>query len=246
MKKLLIVVLIVSILAVAGIALAGISNTPHDLRINKATLAVEPCAFCHTPHQGPNNVQINGVNAFVPLWNRSQGTQAYTGYSSNTAQMLTNDAFALGAGTAECMVCHNGQLSELVNYPGSDSVKQANYNLAVGAVAGWANVGTDLRNEHPVGFSYNPAFDSENNGFPARATVGGRRVIGTTTYNYPLYGGAVGSEESLECGSCHSVHHTFAAGVGDYKSVALELYQVYFLRTSNVGSAMCRACHVNR
>ncbi len=228
MKKILIVVLAVAILAAAAIALAGVANTRHDPRILRSNTALEPCAFCHTPHGGNNSV--------APLWNRSQAAQTYTVYSSTSFNMGLANA-TLDKGSAPCMVCHNGVASVLINYPGRGSVANTAYDASSALLTNtFANLGVDLQNEHPVSFAYNASLDRENNGFPTAASG----TVAATGINFPLYapGGSTGATQ-FSCASCHAVHHT---PVATYDTVN----QVYFLRTTNAGSLMCLACHVNR
>lgn len=238
MKKILVLLLALSMLClVAGVVMAAVSGTPHDLRTNTA---IEICAFCHTPHQGPGTA--------VPLWNRNQAAQTYTLYTSTVSGTFDMSvAAALRDPSTLCMGCHNGVASSLINYPGPGSTANANYNATVaggtlqigsGALDAWTNLGVDLRNEHPVSFNYNPALDTatQNNGFPPLA--GGTVVGAVTGARYQMYASGAATE-SFECATCHNVHHT-VSGYGEGST------QVYFLRTSNAASSMCRDCHVNR
>ncbi len=236
MKKVLVLLIALSMLAIgAAVALAAVSGTPHDLRTNTA---IEICAFCHTPHQGPGTA--------VPLWNRNQAAQTYTLYTSTVSGTFDMTvAAALRDPSTLCMGCHNGVASSLINYPGPGSTANANYNATVaggtlqigsGALDAWTNLGTDLRNEHPVSFNYAPGADQQANGFPALS--GGTVVGSVTAANYQMYASGAATE-SFECATCHNVHNT-ASYTGQGSS------QVYFLRTSNAASAMCRDCHTNR
>ena len=233
MKKILIVLLAIAILAAAGIALAGIGGTAHDLRIKKTNSTLEPCAFCHTPHQGSP-----GASPSYPLWNRSQATQTYTIYTSTTFNMYPGSATssALDFGSAPCLVCHNGVTSDLINYPGRGSTANVAYNITSGDLTTWTNVGIDLRNEHPVSFVYSSGLDAQANNFPTAATG----TIPGVSVNYPLFAQAVGASATyMGCSTCHAVHHTPVAA---YNTVN----QVYFLRSSNAGSALCDDCHRNK
>ncbi len=138
-----------------------------------------------------------------------------------------------------CLVCHNGVASELVNYPGPCSNPDAAYDLEV---AGCADLGLDLRNEHPISFNYSATLDLDGNQFPnaiaIRNTPTSRYAISGSisgTY-YMLYGD---SDNWFECATCHSVHDLATyPGKGEY--------QVYFLRQDNTGSTMCLDCHAAR
>ncbi len=234
MKKVLILVVVAAVFSLmAGVALAAISGTPHDLRTGTA---LEMCAFCHTPHQG------SGTE--VPLWNRSQAATVYDLYDntvSATFDMTSNGT--LRAPSTLCMVCHNGVASTLVNYPGPGSTADTNYDsdgtdIGGGTLDTWTNLGIDLRNEHPVSFDYDPALDNatDNNGFP---TAVNGRIAG----KYPLYGA---TKDWFECATCHAVHNT-VTGYGQHMTGNVsDGSQVHFLRSTNAASAMCLDCHVNR
>lgn len=248
MKKILIVLLALSILAFAGVVIAGVSapginGTPH------AISGGEPCAFCHTPHVP------TGQPVIYPLWNRSQATQSYTMYTSATFDMYPGSPKTeseVDASTRACMQCHNGQAATLVNYPGRGVSSGSVYDTMTWGVGdGIGNLGTDLRQEHPVAFAYNPALDTakEDNGFPNEASG----KVGTTDLPlYTLTGKAIGSgtTDLMGCGTCHEPHDRY---LYDGKATGAGGTQVFFLRnadtgqlTGNAGSAMCKACHVNK
>jgi hypothetical protein len=223
MKKVVLLLLVLCLTAGVATVWATVIGTPHDL-------APEPCAMCHTPHSGTGD---------YPLWNRLQGAVNYDLYESLT--------FDMGPTTqprnpsALCLVCHNGIASELVNYPGPCSNPDAAYDIEV---AGCADLGTELQNEHPISFNYDATQDIDNNGFPVSSTyVRGSNtrlyISGDlTATEYYLYG-EDGANDWFECATCHSVHDLVEYdGKGEY--------QVYFLRADNTGSQMCKDCHVNR
>lgn len=267
MKKGLIFILGVVIMGIAAIAIAGVTtpgieDTPHNIPTYYSGAAgAEPCAFCHTPHvPDPND---NASQLIYPLWNRSQASQTYTMYTSPTHQMWDADSKAtanLDTSTRQCMICHNGQTSSLLNYPGrgtnTSSPDAAKYNVSNSFFSASGNLGTNLKPDHPVAFTYNPALDSENNGFPAIAQSGARNVI--TGTGLPLYDTTQFTGQMIGCGTCHEPHDRFNY-VG--KSSGAGGTQVFFLRNSdgtdqwaagsnyrggNADSALCKACHVNR
>ncbi len=222
----------------------GILGTPHDVQVITGEAGLEPCVMCHTPHSGTGD---------YPLWNRDQGPQTYTMYNSSSYDMNEFNTSPQSPSSL-CLVCHNGVFSSLVNYPGPGSHSNENYDYEMNPTF-WAMLDTDLTNEHPISFTYNPALDSsqDNNGFPDaaigssspwRAWIPGDQ--GSLTY--PLYGSGTitAPTDQFECATCHAVHDTVAYPgkqmVGG-KSVGS---QVFFLRTSNAGSALCDDCHINR
>jgi len=244
MKKILLVVL--AVLLVTGIAMArqtgqpGIKGTPHDVEMMTGDSTLEPCAMCHSPHSGTGD---------YPLWNRDQGTQTYTMYDSPSYDM--NEGKQPQAPSSLCLVCHNGVFSSLVNYPGPGSHSNENYDYEMNSFF-WAMLGTDLTNDHPISFTYDPSKDNnqDNNGFPQAQpcpTAPWRMWIpgdqGQLTY--PLYGSGTTANQ-FECATCHSVHDTIAYVGKEMTAGKSTGSQVFFLRSSNAGSALCNDCHVNR
>jgi hypothetical protein len=222
MKKFLLALLVLGLLAGATTVWATVIGTPHDL-------APEPCAMCHTPH--------NGMGQY-PLWNRSQGTQSYSMYTSFTFDMGPAESAGPRYPSNLCLVCHNGVASELVNYPGPCSDPDGAYDLQI---SGCADLGTNLGDDHPISFNYWSTADVDNDGFPpiSSAGTGTRAQINGLVGTYPLYGTVGGENNWFECATCHSVHDVVDYnGKGDY--------QVFFLRADNTGSAMCLDCHQNR
>lgn len=223
MKKFLLAVLVLCFMVgIATFVYATVIGTPHDL-------TPEPCAMCHTPHSGTGQ---------YPLWNRSQAQQNYDLYKSISFDMGPADQPR--APSSLCLVCHNGVASTLVNYPGPCSNPDPAYDIQV---AGCADLGTDLSNDHPISFNYDNSADLDNNGFPQATPAGTRTdrfeiVGGLSGTEYFLYSGS-GDGKGFECATCHSVHDLAGyPGKGNY--------QVYFLRSDNTGSSMCLDCHQNR
>jgi hypothetical protein len=256
MKKFLLLLLALAlILGTSGIAVAavtepGVAGTPHDVRVMTGEDGLEPCAMCHTPHSGTGD---------YPLWNRDQGPQTYQMYNSPSFDMGTQIATGPGTPSSLCLICHNGVFSTLVNYPGPGSPANESYDYEMNPTF-WAMLDVDLTNDHPISFTYLPSLDEtqDGNGFPGieqcNTAIGVRDWLpsyaeGGATGNgrlwYPLYSNANGTDQ-FECATCHSVHDTvsyYGKQMAGGKSVGT---QVFFLRHSNAGSAMCGDCHINR
>lgn len=224
MKKIFLLVSCL-LLVLSGIVFASIVGTPHNI-------ATGGCVACHTPHGA-----VSSTNG--PLWNRSQATQTYTPYSSATLDMGPIVAGDINAPqTIACLTCHNGVTSTVVNAPGPGTTVGSAWDsttVAAGAALGFAgttntfaNIGTDLSNDHPIGFVY------DNTKGPAGEFA---TVAAVTAAKLPLYtvGAAV---NRVECATCHDVHN-----VAYPTPTATE---VYFLRMTNVNSAMCRTCHITK
>jgi len=248
MKKFFLLLLaLVLVLGMAAVLIAaeigpGVKDTPHDVQVITGESGLEPCAMCHTPHSGSGD---------YPIWNRDQGPQVYELYNSISFDMYSGNQPQ--SPSSLCLVCHNGVFSSLVNYPGPGSHANESYDYEMNPTF-WAMLDTNLKDDHPISFTYAPNMDStqDNNGFPNPLPCNN----GTRTRNwlpswssnnsgfyYPLYGS---DSLQFECATCHSVHDTVSYNgkqlIGG-KSVGT---QVFFLRHTNEGSKMCGDCHINR
>jgi predicted CXXCH cytochrome family protein len=258
-----------AVLMIPGIlsqeAVAGISSTKHNLGstgtgTNKFDGTGDLCVFCHTPHGAD-------TTASVPLWNRKLSNPAtYTTYSSLGTTSLDGAVAPVGSVSIACLSCHDGTqaMNVMINAPGSGNYNSSGFTLAgnwTGPAAtatpagslGYAsivNIGTDLRNDHPVGIQYggggqtsttpSGAFHDPDFKATTFATINGNPVwwvdtggAGRQKTDIMLYtrneaSVAGGSQPFVECASCHDPH-TDA--------------QPTFLRVTNVGSVLCLSCH---
>jgi len=256
------------VVAVAGIAVstpasAQITGTRHNLGslgtgVNKFSGTAEICVFCHTPHGGD-------TTAVVPLWNRTLVGQTYQTYDALGTSTLQGKVAPVGSVSIACLSCHDGTqaMNSVINAPGSGLTNAtfsagtwSGANQTAGKLIGVANLGTDLRNDHPVGIQYagggyntttlagpgaDPDFRAANN-----AIVGGIRTWWVDSELTPnnarnktdmiLYtrgpaGGYTGqtlAEPFVECASCHDPHTAVTM----------------FLRTVNDNSRVCLSCHI--
>jgi len=262
----------------------SIVQTKHNLssaglttQVNSFSGTTEVCVFCHTPHG-------SDTAAAVPLWNRQLNHgQTYQTYDTLGTSSLNGGVLPVGSVSIACLSCHDGTqaMNLMLNQPGggwgnTGAMTNGGSNgnqtaaLAAGTWTGCDNlgascdatdivwIGTDLRNDHPVGVEYcgggvaggggstvtgackNPDFK-----MPVSKTVNGNQVFwvdtaaGTTgvrektdiqlyTRDFTTVGGTP-VEPSVECASCHDPH-TAA--------------QPTFLRVSNDQSGVCLSCHV--
>jgi predicted CXXCH cytochrome family protein len=164
--------------------------TPHNLswaassdKYGAGTLRDygEVCVYCHTPHGGQSS---------APLWNRNFGAGPYSMYDNTHSSTIdmTVDASPTGVSLA-CLSCHDGTvgLDVIINVPNSYSGAAAVGTTMPGGLI--ANLGTDLRNDHPISVTYDPTRDTKFNSAASVATGG-----------LVLYSGKV------QCGSCHNPH----------------------------------------
>ena len=187
-------------------ALATIVGSPHDLSSwdTGGTTTGEVCIFCHTPHNANTN---------EPLWNHSlSATTSFTIYTSSTMNALET-AFANNSISGLCMSCHDGAtaITAVTNSSRTNIT-------AGGAMTSNAALGTNLSDDHPVGITYGV----DGGGMVAAATAQENGIV--------LFGG---SNDQVECSSCHDVHEWGTTAAGDRP----------FLIVSNNSSDLCQACH---
>lgn len=267
MKKLLV---ILALLCNTSFAYAGIANTKHNLgttgtQTNKLTAGTDQiCVFCHTPHG-------SDTSAPVPLWNRALPSSAsYQTYASLNSSSIDGEILSVGSVSLACLSCHDGSqaMEVVINAPGSGG-----YNAGGAAMAGatWAggrdkpqgvaNLGTDLKNDHPIGIQYcgggltfsggavtGTCNDSDFVGPGASGVVGmtvnsqdvmyinrngtaGRQKDDIVLFTRSFNGGTEATG-SVECASCHDPH---------VESKASD--NIMFMRVTTAGSAICLACH---
>ena len=216
MKRIIVtVVALAFVLLSAGAALAAISGSKHDMRTHMASVSGgydEVCVYCHTPH---------GANPAAPLWNHSMsaptGFTVYSNAVSSTMQATTGQP---GPGSLLCLSCHDGTMAidSMANPPltGAATGKAAGTVIGKKITSGMALLGTNLSNDHPIGFSYSSAITNGDTGLVALLTVQSNTLV-------RLINGT-----QVECSSCHDAHNSTASP---------------FLRAANTGSALCIACH---
>jgi hypothetical protein len=279
------------LVVVSGIALAGISNTKHNLSStqttatnNHTTSTGDICVFCHTPH----GADISNPNSNPPLWNKAlPSTASYQTYAALNSASIDGQILAVGSVSVACLSCHDGTqaMDNIINAPGSGGYDSTgggtngrnfawvgNTVSAEGIMTnptGGINValmGTDLRNDHPIGIQYcggglsgsgttvsgtcsDPDFKNGTTGVKTTLingvqyfwvdTAGGtanRDRSDMILFTRTFSGGA---GPSVECASCHDPHVESGTTSG-----GLPVAGETFLRISNTGSAVCLSCHV--
>jgi predicted CXXCH cytochrome family protein len=257
-------------LMLSGVASAQIATTKHNLGstgtgVNKFSGTDEICVFCHTPHGAD-------TSAAAPLWNRVISGTTYQTYDSLGTSTLDGKIATVGSVSIACLSCHDGTqaMDVVINAPGSGGYNatgapigggiwsggnQTGGKISVGLIT---NLGTDLRNDHPIGIQYagggftdtSPTTRAVGVGdpdfvAPQSAILGSTRVWWVDTAggaagsrqktDMALYSRGAGSyagqtllEPFVECASCHDPHSANPT----------------FLRIANTGSAVCLACHV--
>jgi predicted CXXCH cytochrome family protein len=192
-----------AVLALPSGSVGSIVGTKHDLSAY-GWGSDQTCIFCHTPH----NAQ---ASQWAPLWNHTASTATYNLYGENGASPTFNATSTISqpsGSTKACLSCHDG------------TVAMDTFGTRVGShkMGGKSNLGTDLRNDHPISFTYDAALATTDGQLtmPVSASFvdAGRKI--------PLF------NAKMECASCHNVHDDTNPP---------------FLRMNNAGSALCLSCH---
>ncbi len=167
-------VLALGLFAVSLPALSGVSATRHNLGSagtgsNRVSDTSEICVFCHTPHGSGENF-LQG-----PLWNKTAPASVYTLYS-NVGGTFQGQQLTLGPQSLPCLTCHDGTqaMDNIVNAAGPGGMVTSGggatgltYTWVTTAIGGTTvnaegilnsgvatNLGSDLRNDHPVSSQY--------------------------------------------------------------------------------------------
>lgn len=195
---------------------AGIQNSVHDLR---SELGIdEICIVCHTPHNAVDPA-AEGLD-YAPLWNHDVSNVTYTLYDSSTLHHTPGQPDGV---SKLCLSCHDGSIA-VDNYGGVTTgtlfVDDAVFDGAPGeAVGGERDFGTNLDNDHPVSFLYDPVAAADPEILPSSSPT----PIGGTIAERLLVDGKV------QCSSCHDVHDVNG--------------NAHLLVIDNAASAMCLTCH---
>lgn len=221
-----------------GAVTYGVASTKHNLGSSgfvswRATSTNETCIFCHFPH--------NAVAGKPFLWNRQTSAGSPTTFDLYSSATLTSAA--LGAVISEvsklCMSCHDGITA--LNSMANPTTKPSGGNIAgsLGDIYyseefggfGWkVNIGegekdflvdspgTNLRNDHPISFSYSDAQTEDSTGL---------QPISNPKAEGLVFWGP--NSDQIECVTCHDPHINSLPK---------------FLRRSNGSSNLCFACHI--
>lgn len=220
MKKLFVVLVVAVALVTAGVAVASIVGSKHDLSASgpgpyKTTATTEICVFCHTPH----SAAVGGV---APLWSKVYTSNVtFTPYGNTMRGTPT--AAVLNNATKACLSCHDGTqaMNALTNAPGTGNNQLPATGL--GPITGVAVIDGDFRNDHPIGVAYITAND-------LRTPSGSSPTPGIVRINAVNSVLATSGTDKVECSSCHDVHDTYN--------------QPLLLPIANTGSALCLTCHL--
>jgi hypothetical protein len=157
--------------------------------------------------------------AFLDAWPGGPGSSFWGGHGTLEVSAAAFNRYG------ECQSCHS--VSGDQNDPSTITSFDVFY------------IGTDLRNDHPVGVRYPNVFP--NSDFKEPTAVRGNLRFFDTNGNQRADVNEVrlydtGDSHEVECASCHDPHGVPTAGPGS-------TFTPSFLRKSNAGSAMCLTCH---
>lgn len=181
----------------------SIVNSKHNLSANgpgtvKANRENEICIFCHTTH---NNMPK------TPGWNRNRPGTVYTLYNSSTMKALPGQP---DGSSILCLSCHDGTIA-------LGNVLSRTTSIGFAATATMpvdrSNLSTDLRDDHPVSFTYDAALAASDGQLKTPASI---------TPQIKL------ENNKLQCTSCHDPHINFNSD---------------FLVSTTQYSNLCNNCH---
>lgn len=215
---------------VLGLAAAGcaagqqisVVSSPHDLSVAssgsvRAAAEDQVCIFCHTPHNA------SPVGA---LWNRTLSTQAYMIYTSRSLDALPGQP----TGSSKlCLSCHDGTIA-LGSVLSSTTPIQMSGGVTT-MPAGPGNLGTDLRDDHPISFRFDTALAGKD---------GKLRDPATLPHEVKL-----DNNRELQCTTCHDAHNNafgkFLVMRNTSSELCVSCHQMG--RTDITGHAQCLDCH---
>ena len=213
--------LLVAVMMAAVAAQGGVAETKHNFSSpvyspNAFFYGTQQvCVFCHTVHNADPTVGSL-------LNHERDGGTSYNMYTSNTMDMI--QSASPHDGSLICLSCHDGAIAvnSLNNLPGPEGAGTYGFPGGPGldgsgaiSTSSHTFVGTDLRDDHPVGILYDSSRDLD---FHPKA--GDDQQYPDKLLDDGLY---------VECTSCHNPHdNTFSN----------------FLCETNNNSALCMRCHI--
>jgi predicted CXXCH cytochrome family protein len=198
-------ILLFVILMFSGSVIAqSIVGSAHDFSSASWNTTGQICIVCHAPH----NADVSVSDA--PLWNHQSTVATFVPYSSASLNATVGQP---DASSKLCLSCHDGTVA-VDNFGGITS--------GTFFITGSSLIGTNLNDDHPVSFIYDPALAVADGGLEDPTTT--NSGLGGTIAEDMLIGSKV------QCASCHDVHN--ASGLDN------------LLIKSNAQSDLCLTCHI--
>jgi predicted CXXCH cytochrome family protein len=205
----------------AGSASAQITGSKHDFSTASWNTSGEICLPCHTPH--------GGNWAAGKLWNHQTTDAAtqYNLYNSGTTGTTSNNT-AFDTSSRLCLSCHDGTVAV-------DSFGGAAGTVNIGTLGtpvGYALIGTDLRNDHPIGSK--AIYDTTGTSTSFHPQNASHQIPGPNGATMRLRSWTDPADSTVKyvvgCKTCHNPHRTAGAE--------------HLLAFSNTASQLCLACHI--
>lgn len=207
--------------SVASAQTISIVASPHDLSASsggavRASVEDEICIFCHTPHN---------ASPIGALWNRSLSPQSYQVYSSRALDASPGQP----TGSSKlCLSCHDGTiaLGLVLSKPTPISMSSGMTTLT-----GPGNLGTDLRDDHPISFVFDSSLSSRDGHLRAPSSLPSAVKLDTN--------------HELQCTTCHDAHNNAFGNFLVMHNTASELcISCHNVGTTNItGHSNCTSCH---
>jgi predicted CXXCH cytochrome family protein len=197
----------VGCLATSGFA--QIVGSPHDFS-SMSWSGGEICKPCHTPH--------NAIAGMPRLWNHELTVATYQMHEGSSGNGSGTAVIDFDYKSRMCLSCHDGTVA-LDSFGGMSGTS---------FIPASASLGTDLRNDHPVGsdalYPPNPVPSFWAGAFLAETAL----PSAIRLQNWTDPGGVV--RRVVGCTSCHNPHRR-----GGFPHLQV---------MSNSASAMCLGCHI--
>ncbi len=163
----------------------------------------EICIFCHSPHKASSR---------APLWNHDTTLASYNVYNSTHSSTLDASTGQPDGSSVLCLSCHDGTVAL-----GSIISRTTDITMSGGVTtmpSGYTNLGTDLRDDHPISFVYNSTLQSADGELKNPNTLTGAVKLDANS--------------KMQCMTCHNPHNDD---------------NPFFLNASAEYSALCLYCH---